>query len=181
MEDPLDDLLVQTDLDHDAVGVGEDFVALLVQQVDQRAHVGPLGDGCHNVTAVVKDRQPGAHAVADRKNVVGVDLVAPQLADDFLADAVLVHQTDVGGPQLHVGNVLRHVAAHAAVNLLDPTDVPTLGNILVHGEPLRVHEHRADDYNTHARKPPVIYICFIVSSFPEKFNRKCFFFRRNVV
>ena len=85
----------------------------------QRRRVGPLRDGGADIAVVVEHGQPGTHAVRHALDVAGVDLVPGQLVNDVLAGAGVVHQTDEGGAQLNIGNVLRHVAADTAVYLLD--------------------------------------------------------------
>ena len=114
---------------------------------------------------MVKDRQPGTHAVLHGADIVHVDLVALELADHLRAGAVVVHQTHIGGAKLHVGNVLRHVPADAAVDLLDPAHVPPLGDVLIRGEALNVHKNCADDYDTHAVTScflfPLWFVCSV--------------------
>ena len=46
-----------------------------------------------------------------------------QLVDNVLAGAGVIHQADESGAQLHIGNILGHIAADAAVDLLDPAGV----------------------------------------------------------
>ena len=76
-----------------------------------------------------------------------------QLVNDVLAGAGVVHQTDEGGAQLDIGNVLRHVAADAAVDLLDPARVAPARDIGGQRIPLDVHKNRTDDYNAHKVTP----------------------------
>ena len=73
-----------------------------------------------------------------------------ELADDFLARAVVVDETHVGRAELDVRDVLGDVSADAAVYLLDIPDVSALRNILVHGESLDIHKDGSDDNNTHS-------------------------------
>ena len=73
-----------------------------------------------------------------------------QLVNDVLAGAGVVHQTDEGGAQLNVGNVLRHVAADAAVDLLDPARVAPARDVGGQWIPLDVHKDCTDDYNAHS-------------------------------
>lgn len=59
----LDRLLFKVQLQRDAVAVGKDLIPLLGQQADERRGIRPLGDGGSYITPVVKDGQPGTHAV----------------------------------------------------------------------------------------------------------------------
>ena len=150
VEHLLDGLFLEVQLDGDAVAVPEDLVALLFQQGGQRGGVGPLGDGRVDVAVVVEDGQPCAHAVGDFLDVSGVDLVVVQLVDDVLPHAAVIHKAHEGGAQLHVGNVLRHVPAHAAVHLLHPPGVPSAGDVGGERIALDVHKNCADDYDSHS-------------------------------
>ena len=87
----LDRVFLEVQLDGDGVTVLEDLVALLLQQGGQRGGVRALGDGGVDVAVVVKDGQPGAHAIGDLLDVPGVDLVVVQFIDDVLAHAGVVH------------------------------------------------------------------------------------------
>ena len=87
----LDRVFLEVQLDGDGVAVLEDLVALLLQQGGQRGGVRALGDGGVDVAVVVKDGQPGTHAIGDLLDVSGVDLVVVQLVDDVLAHAGVVH------------------------------------------------------------------------------------------
>ena len=62
-------------------------------------------------------------------NVFRVYLVRGQLVNDVLPGAGVVHKADKGGAQLHIGYVLDHVAADAAVYLLDAACVAAAGDI----------------------------------------------------
>ena len=142
----LDGIFFEIQLQRNAVTVLEDLIALFFQQ----AGVRPLGDGGTDVAVVVKDSQPGAHTIRYRPDVLRVDLVGLQLVDDILADAGVVYQTDERGPQLHIGNVLRHVAAHTAVHLLYPAGIPSARDIGGEGIALDVHKHRANYNDSHS-------------------------------
>ena len=100
-----------------------------------------------------------------------------QLVNDVLAGAGVVHQTDEGGAQLDIGNVLRHVAADAAVYLLDPARVAPARDIGGQRIPLDVHKNRTDDYNAHKMTPkklilPVFYHTFDICANPAR-TEKC--------
>ena len=164
VKDRLYDLLVTVDLQGDAVGIAEDLVSVIVQNVHNRPQIRPLGNGGHHVAAVVENGQPGAHAVRHGPDVIRVDLVVLQLADHVRSSAGGVHQTDEGGPQLHVGNVLHQIPADAAVDDLHPSGVPPTGNIYIGGIPLNIHENGAQHHNTHScshpSRLPANLICF---------------------
>ena len=141
--------LVQIDLQHRRVGARKDLVALFVQQVDQRQHVRALGDGARHVAVVVKHGQPGAHAVRDGHHIVAVDLVIFQLLHHGRAHRRVVHDAQVRRPELDVGDVLHHVARHAAVDVLHPAHVAPVGDVIVLREALDIHECRADYHDAH--------------------------------
>ena len=146
----LDGIFFEIQLQRNAVTVLEDLIALFFQQAGEGAGVRPLGDGGADVAVVVKDSQPGAHTIRYRPDVLRVDLVGLQLVDDILADAGVIYQTDERGPQLHIGNVLRHVAAHTAVHLLYPAGIPSARDIGGEGIALDVHKHRANYNDSHS-------------------------------
>ena len=104
------------------------------------AHTSPL---------VVEHRQPGAHAIRGGQDIIGVDLVIFQLAHHAGPQAGVVHQAHKGGTQLHVGDVLHHVAADAAGDLLHPAHIAPAGDIGGRGISLDVHENGAQHHNTH--------------------------------
>ena len=141
--------LVQIDLQHRRVGARKDLVALFVQQVDQRQHVRALGDGARHVAVVVKHGQPGAHAVRDGHHIVAVDLVIFELLHHGLAHRRIIHDAQVRRPELDVGDVLHHVARHAAVDVLHPAHVAPVGDVIVLREALDIHECRADYHDAH--------------------------------
>ena len=145
----LDRVFLEVQLDGDGVAVLEDLVAFLLQQGGQRGGVRALGDGGVDVAVVVKDGQPGTHAIGDLLDVSGVDLVVVQFIDDVLTHAGIVHQTHEGGAQLHIGDVLRHVPAHTAMHLFNAAGVPSAGDVGGEGIALDVHENCADDYDSH--------------------------------
>ena len=148
----LDGLLFEVQLQRDAVAVPKDLVSLLFQQPDQRGGVRPLGDGCTDVAVVVEDGQPGAHAIRHTLDEPGVDLVVVQLLDDVQTHAGIIHQAHKGGPQLHVGDIFRHIAAHTAVHLLHTPGVSSAGDVSRERIPLDVHKNCADDYDSHTKK-----------------------------
>ena len=148
-----DDLLVAVDLQRDAVGVPEDLVPVFIQRVQNWPQIRALGDGGHHVAAVVKHGQPGSHAVRHGADVIRVDLVILQFADHIRTDAGIVHQTDKGGAQLHIGNVLRQVSADAAMHLLYPSGVPSAGNVYIGRIAFDIHKDSAQNHNAH-RIPP---------------------------
>ena len=141
----------EVQLQCNGVAVCKDGIALLLQQTGQRGGVRPLGDGGVHITIVVKDGQPCAHTVRLFLDKAGVHLVLCQLVDDVLSHAGVVHQTHKGGAQFHVGNILHHVAAYAAVYLLDASGVAPAGDIGGKGIALDIHKNSSDDYDTHKR------------------------------
>ena len=72
-----------------------------------------------------------------------------QLAQDLLALGGLVHHAHKGGAQLNVGNILRHVAAHAAVDKLDAAGIAPGRQIQILGKTLHVHKYRAHNNDRH--------------------------------
>ncbi len=73
-----------------------------------------------------------------------------QLVDHILSHAGVVHQAHKGGAQLHIGDILHHVAAHSAVYLLYPAGVAPARNIGGKGVPLDINKN-SDDYDAHKR------------------------------
>ena len=149
VEGALDDILADIGLDDHAVRVFENLVALLVENIADAAQVGALGDGACQIAALVENRQPHAHPVRDGADIVGVDLVPAELAHDLFALGGFVHKTHKDGAQLHIRNVLRHVAAHAAVDKFDLSGVAPGGQIQILREALNVHKYRADNHDRH--------------------------------
>ena len=141
----------QIQLQCNGVAVCKNGIALFLQKAGQRGGVRPLGDGGVHIAIVVKNGQPCAHAVRHFLDKAGVDLVPCQLVDDVLSHAGVVHQTHKGGAQLHIGNILHHVAAHAAVYLLDASGVAPAGDIGGKGIALDIHKNSSDDYDAHKR------------------------------
>ena len=148
-EYPLDDLLVQVNFHDDAVGTGKHLVPLGVQGVNEGQHVRPVGNGGRHVPGIVEYRQPGAQAVGGRPDIVGVDLMGPELAQHIPAVAAVIHQAQEGGAQLAVGDVLRHVPADPAVDTLHPSYVSSCGDKRRLRKALDVYKNHADDQNAH--------------------------------
>ena len=153
MQHLLDGLLLKVQLNGDAVTVRKDLIALLLQQPGQRRGVGPLGDGGADIAVIVKHGQPCAHAVRHAPDVPGIDLVSGQLVDDILTGAGFIHKADKGGAQLHIGNILGHIAADAAVYLLDPACVAPARYVGGQRIPLNIHKNSTDHNNTHGKVP----------------------------
>ena len=78
-----------------------------------------------------------------------------QLADNILPRAAVVHKADKGRAQLHVGDILGHIAADAAVHLLDTARVAPARDIGGQRIPLDVHKNSADDYDSHINSFPM--------------------------
>ena len=148
-EYPLDDLLVQVDLHDDTVRIPEDLVPLSIQNLHQRGHVRALGDGGRHVSGTVEHRQPGSQPIRGLADIAGVNPVIAQLLQHVLAVAAFVHQTDQGGGKLAVGNILRHISPHAAMDPLDPAGIFPGGKQGRLRIALDIHEDHADDHNSH--------------------------------
>jgi len=84
-----------------------------------------------------------------------------QLGEHLGARGSVVHDADEDRSELHVGNVLGHVAAHAAVHRLHPPGVAPGGVVYVVREALDVQKHRADHYHRH--KPFLLAVDLILS------------------
>ena len=154
LEDLLDDVLVQVHLEHHGIGLGEDLVALALQQAHQGIGVGTLGDGARHVAVVVKDRQPQAQSVGPDQHMVAVDLVLPELGEHILAHGAVVNDAQVGGAQLHIGDVLDDVSGNTAVDVFHPAHIPSGGDIGILREALDVHKGSSDDYDAHISVSP---------------------------
>ena len=148
-ERALDDVLFHVNLEQNAVGLRENFVALLVENADDRVQVGTLGDGRGHIARVVEDGEPGSHAVGRGADVARVDLVALELFDNVRARARVVDKAHECRPQLDVRDVLDDVAAHAAVHLHDAARVAPAGDVGREGIALDIDKHRAHHDNTH--------------------------------
>ena len=74
-----------------------------------------------------------------------------ELAHDLLALGRLVYKAHKDGAQFYIRNVLRHVAAYAAVDKFDFPGVAPGGQIQILREALDVHKHRADNHDRHCR------------------------------
>ena len=148
-ERALDDVLFHVDLEQNAVGLRKNFIALLVENVGNGAQVGPLGDRRGHVACVVKDGEPGSHAVGCCADVARVDLVALELFDNVRARARVVDKAHERRPQLDVRDVLDDVAAHAAMHLHDAARVAPAGDVGREGIALDIDKHRAHHDNTH--------------------------------
>ena len=72
-----------------------------------------------------------------------------ELADNLGPLGAFVHHADEGGAQLHIGNVLHHVATHAAVDYHHITGVSPVGNIHILREALYIHKNIACNNYTH--------------------------------
>ena len=80
-----------------------------------------------------------------------------QFADHIGTDAGIVHQADKSGPQFHIGDILRHITAYAAVDLLYPAHIAALGNEHILRVALDIYEYCADHNNTHDRTSILFY------------------------
>ena len=84
-----------------------------------------------------------------------------QLINDVLPHARIVHQTHEGRAQFHVGDILRHIAAHTAVHLLHPPSVAPAGDVGGERITFDVHKNGTDHYNSHKKIPfPDFYLDF---------------------
>ena len=146
----LDDVLADIRLDDHTVGIAEDLVPFFIENAADGPEVRPPGDGAGEVAGGVEHCQPHTHAVWNDADIVGVDLVLSQLADDLLALGAPVHQTHEGGAQLHIGDILRHIAAHAAVDKLNGPGVAPGRQIQVVRKALDIHEDGTHDYDRHS-------------------------------
>ena len=143
--------LFQIQLQCNGVTVGKDLIPFFLQQAGEGSGVRPLGNGCVHIAVVVKDGQPGAHAVRHTQDVAGVHLMIFQLVDHILSHAGVVHQTDKGRTQLYIGDILHHIAAHTAMHLFNAPGVASAGNVGRQGIPLDIHKNSSDDYDAHKR------------------------------
>ena len=122
---------------------------MLLQQLQHGVHLGALGNGADDVAGGVEHRQPHAHAVGHGGHKAGVHLVVFELADHLRPFGGVVHHAHKAGAQFHIGDILHHVAANAAVDDLHRAGVAPGGDILVVGKALDVHKYVADDDDRH--------------------------------
>ena len=149
MEGFLHDFLVNVNLDHHAVRILEDLVSAFLQNPLNGAVIRSLGNGCHHIPVLVKNSQPGSHAVWHLAHKPGVYLVAIQLADHFLAHGIVIHQTDKCGLQLYIGNILYHISSHSAVDLLDHSRISSAWNKRRCRIPFHIDKNITDYNNSH--------------------------------
>ena len=76
-----------------------------------------------------------------------------QLVDHILSHAGVVHQTDKGRAQLYIGDILHHIAAHAAVYLLNAPGVASAGNVCRQGIAFDIHKNSTEHNDSHSKKP----------------------------
>ena len=153
IQDLLYSVFFQIKFNGNAIAVLKNFIAFFGQQVGQGIGVRPLGDGGHHIALIIEHSQPGAHAVRHALDIAGVHLVARQFINHILPCASVIHQAYKGGAQLHVGDILRHIAAHTAVYLFYPPGVAPARNIGGKGVPLDINKNCADDNDPHAKRP----------------------------
>ena len=108
-----------------------------------------------------------------------------QLVDNVLAGAGVIHQADESGA--HIGNILGHIAADAAVDLLDPAGVAPARDVGGQRIAFNIHKHRTDDYDTHTKKSFPIpkdcpyctmvrqdaQLCYNFFNFSSRFSASC--------
>ena len=143
---------------------------MLVQNINDGQQVGTLGNRSRNITVIVKDCQPGTHAVPGCPDVIRIYLMILQLFDDIRAVAALIHQADEGRTQLAIGNILCHIAANTAMNTLNPACISASGNEVCFGIPLHIHEDGTNNYNTHIFPSSLSFIYYITA--PPFCNKK---------
>ena len=83
------------------------------------------------------------------------------MVEDLRAESRVIHDADKGRPELHVGNVFRHVPADASVGPDHPADIAPARNILFQRIALDIHKYRTDNQNSHSIFPASCHlICF---------------------
>ena len=130
IQDLLYSVFFQIKFNGNAIAVLKNFIAffrpagrsggLVSGRLEMAATTSPL---------IIEHSQPGAHAVRHALDIAGVHLVARQFINNILPCASVIHQAYKGGAQLHVGDILRHIAAHTAVYLFYPPGVAPARNI----------------------------------------------------
>ena len=123
---------------------------LLIQNIRNGHQIRTFGDGCAHVTIVVKNSQPGAHSITGGADIVRIDLVAFHLLQNVKPGSALIHQTDKGRAKLHIGNILRHVPSHAAMNLFHSAHISSCGVECRLRVSLNIHKYGADHDNAHS-------------------------------
>ena len=141
--------LVQIAFQYDGINVLKDLVALLIHQIHQRQHIGPLGDGAGDVAVVVEHGQPGTHAVRNGHHIVAVDLVIAQLFEHGVAHGRIVYDAQICRSQFHIGNVLHDIARHTAVNIFHAANIASVGDVIILRETLDIHKCCTNDQNAH--------------------------------
>ena len=167
IQDLLEDWLLYVKFNDNTVRPTEDLVPVLVQHFPDRRQIRPSGNRRDHVPVVVKDRQPGAQPLRPAGDIADLHLMADQISDDIIAEARLIHHAQKGGPQFHIGDILHHIAAYAAVHLHHAPHIPASRDILREGISLDVHKCCSDHHNSHAcllRCSALCYSCSAVSS-----------------
>ena len=139
----------QVQLQQDAVCLGKEGISFLLKQGKQGRQVRPVGDGSAHVVVVVKDGQPGAHAVGYLPDQAGIHAVFLEARQYVFSGAVGIHQGKEHGIKPQVAQVFRDIPADTAVDIPDFSGVPPAGNIGAGGISLDIHKDAANHNNTH--------------------------------
>ena len=123
---------------------------------------------------MIKDRQPGSHTVRHLPDKAGIHLVVVQLTHHIASDGRIIHQAHKGGPQLAVGNILRHVSGNTAVDLLHTACIASRGNVIPLRVSFDVHKNRSDDNNSHCVFPFPVYGLILIPLYKENAVLQCF-------
>ena len=148
-EDFRQDRNLQVQFHHHAVRSADDPVPVLLQHPENRGQVRAAGDGSDDIPVVIKNRQPGSHAIRNPGDIIRIDLVAAEPVDHIPAGSAGIHHADKGRPEFHVGNIFRHIPADAAVGLHHTPHIPAAGNIAGKGIALDIHKNGTEDDHAH--------------------------------
>jgi hypothetical protein len=100
--------------------------------------------------------------------------MASELVNHIIAFAAVIYKADKGGAQLTVCNILRHIPAHAAVDMLHPAHIPSGMNKAGFGISLDIHENSANHNNTHILSSFRLNLCYYTIPPPICNKNRCF-------
>ena len=90
---------------------------------------------------MIEDSKPCSHTVRDFFHVFGIDFVALQFAHNILAECGIVRDSKEGRAQLQICDVLHHVSAHTAVDVLNMTGISAVRDVDVLRKALDIYEN----------------------------------------
>jgi len=156
----LHNFLVNIDFDHNAVRILENFISVFIQDLLYRTMVRTFGNRCHHISVLVKDSQPGSHAVFYLTHISSIYFMTLQFADHIIPHSVVIYQTDKGWFQLYIGNIFHYISSYTAVDLLDHTGISSSWNKWCCGITFHIDKNITDYNNSHII---TFLLCYVIS------------------